>query len=1235
MPDTNPFHANDPVEKVLQIFREAWFAGNQPDPDSFCADHPDSGIELRNRIENFLMAARMLPAMGASRDGSAPQILREPALKSGRFLGDFRILSEIGRGGMGVVYEAQQVSLNRKVALKVLPEHLSFSEQAIKKFQREAEAGGRQQHPGIVAVYAQGEHEGVHYIAHELIEGGRNLADQLAELRKKPRLPRDHFRYSASFIAEVAEALTHAHRSGVIHRDVKPSNILLDSEGQPKVTDFGLARIEDALSLSRSGDFAGTPFYMSPEQASGRNSGIDHRTDIYSLGVTLYEMLTLQRPFDGETSQDVLKKIIFHEPRNPCRINPRVPRDLAVICLKAMEKQPDHRYASMYDFADDLHRFLAGETILARPVGLFMQCAKCIRRNPVWSAALGVTALALLVGLVALIDSRNEAQRAEELSRKADAQRFLIEASDSFTANPGYGALLAYEGAKISGGLQANNMLLQALRACHEQREYTFSPGSRPVAVSPLGDRALVLTDEREAWIFGLPDEDRLCRLEELHGDLYSPEFSPDGCQIAVVEYDEEADALARHTVSLFDAKTGKKTQTLFGHTSLIHKAAFNRTSDKLITASWDMTARVWNLATGDCETTLKGHGWHATCAAFHSKGDRAITGSEDAVVRLWDLSTAKELTSFTGHEGEIRSVAFSPNDRMILSTSADRTFRIWDVESGKKLASIPDHAQALTGASFSREGNKVVTAAEDGSVMVWELAELFSYSRIESAIGNSSNGDDGEERVKEFHSFARISPVALRGHDRAVFRVLFDPRNSHVLTLSEDRTLRTWNAEAGLGCSEILEEAPCTGFSISGEGNKLAWVSMDRTRVRLWDLIEGRLLHDLDIQEGWLDNLDWTSYWAYENGSLNQERVGKAEWAARKPEILIDENDCRIRRVKLNARGTLLAVDFMGNIMQIRDLASGKEVKTFRYHGDIRSLCFSEDGKSILLAQGARCVQIFGLHDLSDHCFTDISEAFDLICARFDSTGKRILTVSLNGQACLWDRSLTQPLAVLCGEADSGQGKVLDVDWARFTPDEQQIVTRHMDGCLRLWDVRSGGKVFSEIPNAEGDEFRPVIDGSGSRILARTSTGEIAVHDLSGNRRRVLLRSRETFEEGSACFSPDSRFVAALTRNQAVRLYDASTGDLWISTNHESPILAMGFSKDSGNVISVFENGCVSTWPADPMKAAETYLPIKMPLDEWDAMRKARKRERGHENAVESDPSRSGIEKRVRDLAG
>lgn len=418
-----------------------WIAGDFTDPDRFLQQFPEFKDRLKHLFQHLgdMLISGEDPARALGLAGALEGIPQ--------FFGDFKIIREIGSGGMATVYEAEQISLKRRVALKVLPSYLSYSSKAVRKFQREAEAGGRQTHPGIVLTYAVGKYGKIHYIAEEFVEGGNNLALWLEERKKEEAMPRGYFQEAATLIAEVADALSHAHTSGVIHRDVKPSNILLTPEFKPKVTDFGLAMVEGRQNLSSSGDFFGTFFYMSPEQAIGSRSSVDHRTDVYSLGVTLFECLTLERPFEGATRQMTLQKILHSEPRDPAQMNKRVPRDLATVCLKAMDRDPGRRYASMADFGEDLRRYLGGEAILARPAGPARRLMRRIKRNPVLSgvsalALLAVSALVLYVlwSYPRILAERDGALRAQiELEKEANKTRTINRFLEEMFSSPNPG----------------------------------------------------------------------------------------------------------------------------------------------------------------------------------------------------------------------------------------------------------------------------------------------------------------------------------------------------------------------------------------------------------------------------------------------------------------------------------------------------------------------------------------------------------------------------------------------------------------------------------------------------------------------------------------------------------------------------------------------------------------------------------------------------------------------------
>ena len=310
-----------------------------------------------------------------------------------RKLGEYTIIREIGRGGMGIVYEARQESLDRRVALKLLPMAAMLDARQIARFKNESHAAGQLEHPNIVPVHHVGEERGVHYYAMQFIDG-ESVACRIAAAKRRGDFQRDDWRTLTQWMIAACEALDHAHGCGIVHRDIKPSNLLLDSQDRIWVTDFGLARSQNNLSLTRSGDLIGTIRYMSPEQACGRPELVDHRTDIYSLAVTLYEWLTLTPAIAGEDSPTVLRAIDRAEPVRVSRLLPAAPPDLEIVLRKAMAKERDERYATAKEFANDLRAVIEGRPTVAKPPGALKVTARWLSRRRKLVAALTV-ALAL------------------------------------------------------------------------------------------------------------------------------------------------------------------------------------------------------------------------------------------------------------------------------------------------------------------------------------------------------------------------------------------------------------------------------------------------------------------------------------------------------------------------------------------------------------------------------------------------------------------------------------------------------------------------------------------------------------------------------------------------------------------------------------------------------------------------------------------------------------------------
>ncbi len=356
-----------------------------------------------------------------------PYDVESATLPSGtriRYFGDFELLKVLGQGGMGVVYKARQQSLSRLVAVKMIRAGTWASDDEVRRFRNEAEAVANLDHPQIVTIHEVGEHDGRHYFSMKLIDGP-SLAETLPRYKADPRA-------AARLMSEVVLAVHHAHQRGILHRDLKPSNILLDAEGRPHVTDFGLAkRIEGGGDLSASGFVMGTPAYTSPEQASGNRNSVTIAADVHGLGAVLYAMLTGRPPHEGESVAETLKRVLEQQPERPRLVNSLVPQDLETICLKCLEKDPKRRYDSAASLAGDLGRFLRGEVILARPVGRIEALWRGCRRNPVVAAlATSVAALLLIsavVGTAAAFWYKASARREARLRAVADQARVKAE----------------------------------------------------------------------------------------------------------------------------------------------------------------------------------------------------------------------------------------------------------------------------------------------------------------------------------------------------------------------------------------------------------------------------------------------------------------------------------------------------------------------------------------------------------------------------------------------------------------------------------------------------------------------------------------------------------------------------------------------------------------------------------------------------------------------------------------
>jgi WD40 repeat protein/serine/threonine protein kinase len=973
----------------------------------------------------------------------------------------YEILEELGRGGMGVVFKARQISLNRTVALKMILGGAQRDELA--RFKTEAEACAQLHHPNIVQIIEIGERDGQPFIAFEFIEGG-TLAQQLAATPVAANA-------SARFVETLARAIDVAHAHKIIHRDLKPANVLLDGETPtsssplasrlsslvPKITDFGLAkRLDQDSGQTRAGSILGTPSYMAPEQAAGNaKTDIGPAADIYALGAILYEMLTGRPPFRGVTPLETVQQVLRDEPVPPRRLQPSIPFDVETICLKCLAKIPQGRYETAEALADDLARFLNGQPIRARPTSWLERTIKWIKRHPTAASLLGAASLALVatvmtIGLTVVMDYNTRLERSLELNRRYQYLGQMNRAQNLWRDNQIL-RLRQLLDANASSEWRSFEWYYLS-RLCHDDLQ-TFAEHALPVtcvAFSPVEN--LVASGSGKTTLAG-----------------------------AAVEGFGE--------VRLWDGESGKLRRLLQGHTREVNAVAFSRDGKQLATAGNDKTARLWKAATGESLFILKGHDEAVTCVAFHPDGRSLASGSRDATIKIWDVATGQEIRTLRQHREPVTSLAFNHDGTRLMSAGGDTQkpdsgeILEWEIPAGKAVAAYGGHRGAVTAVAFHPTVNMFASAGDDHEVRLWSRGKTREV-RVLQGHGNRVTclafDQTGERIVSGSADMTLIiwdaaTGAALwsrQGHTDAIRGITFSADGTRFSSASNDGTVKVWRSQ---GHQEFRRFAGHGGHvhdvAFSPIGQLLAAASEDHS-VQLRDVATGDVRHTLD---GHADTVHCVAFSA--RGDLGWQLVsGSADGTLRfwdatagKEVARVENPRLQIQTLALEANGARLAYSGSKDgdasspvAITIWDTLDKKAIATLDGHASaVTSLVFTPDGKRLASTSAGNL------------------KVWDSV------SGRELLSIALaNAQA---PRLAFSPngryLAVANGDFDKGTIRLLDARTGKgelaldghtgsaaalaFTPDSERLVTT--DGGkagaatrIKLWDVQTGHEVLT-----------------------------------------------------------------------------------------------------------------------------------------------------------------------------
>jgi WD40 repeat protein/tRNA A-37 threonylcarbamoyl transferase component Bud32 len=1043
--------------------RQAWLASYPdltPELEEFLADQDRFNSLVRPQRPGALsdlmpVAVESPAAIGTDGDLATaeftPEVVEGIGARS-RSFGPYELLGKIGEGGQGVVFKARQNSPHRIVALKLIRSGPLASTEEIRRFRDEADAAAELDHAHIVPIYHVSEHEGQWYFSMRFMEGG-SLARRLSHYSNHPP-------EAAALMVRVARAVQHAHRHGILHRDLKPSNILFDAEGEPHVTDFGLAkRVTSDEEQTLSGVIVGTAQYMAPEQALGRKGVVTTASDVYGLGAILYTMLAGRPPFQGDSWVEILEQVKIREPELPSASNRKVNRDLETICLTCLQKDPQRRYESTEALAQDLERWLAGEPIRARRTGAWERTIKWVQRRPAIAALLGTIILVAGLGFVGVAWQLRE------------TQWWLAEAN-----------LTNY-----------HNRIALANEAWSDNN---FGRAAELLAGCPRNQRGwewYYLMGLRQTAPVRFPAHD---------GAVYSVAFSPDGRYLA--------SASADRTIQIRDLAAGGAIQTLTGHEDTVRCVAFSPLGDRLASASWDGKIKIWDIGAGHLVHDLVGHAGRVISVGYSPDRKHLASAGEDGLVRIWNVETGQPVGKPMVHGDIVLSVAYSPDGQRIASASDDGVVKLWGAAAAQPILTAPEkieiprgvafspdgmhlalacgdgvirvldtatgrvidksrsaHTDGIRGVAYGPEGTRLASVSGDGAVKLWNaatwqeaitlhtdrnlLARTVAFGPAPDCVRLAAAYEDGTIRVWQAPSDTSRYDArrVLTAHRGVVYGVAYSLDGQQIASASGDRTVRIWQAATGREVFVLSEHlSQVYTVACSPDGKHLASAGADKV-IRIWDGTTGRLVQTLS---GHTDDV-WCLAYSRDGRLASVGGSGIVRlWDATTGRAIrtIAAGDLTVWCAAFSPDGNRLLLGCGGGNIQVWDTIADQPKPLLAWKGherNIYGLTLSPDGQRIASAGEDGTIRTWDAQTGRSRMAWVLSSRCDGVA--FSPDGRYLAAAIGDGTIKVWDAGTDrqEPVLVLYGHTS----RVL---WVAFSPDGKSLASAGFDASVRVWDT-------------------------------------------------------------------------------------------------------------------------------------------------------------------------------------